>query len=340
MRFRFIACLLCATTLPLVGQQVPVGADSPEQVGTFRFELPLSPTPPREGAKIFPYGPSCLDRTGNPPFCHLSPPFVSIFEEDAVSMEGRSDVEEWVDIRAVRDGARLASLIQEQSKQGPHSCENNDCSWIVASNSLPTAYFSCRTDQSFPIPRSCRPVLFESDSGPMMLAKTGLSFFKSEVSHAQTPPPRSLDTFSPGRTQRARFTIQFPKEKMSDEEIRTAITRSLSQPQLSLTEGPSSITGAIVVACGPRKSKINIPQWEMIQILANLYQKSPEEIDVEYQAVCWVNEQNTDRNIDWHLPTPEQLKRVTDEIEHNLRAALSEVCHSVSWSGTSLSCHQ
>jgi hypothetical protein len=353
MRVSFVGFLLMYSTFPpLMGQEVALDPDRFTRLETFRFELSLPPE------QLVGFPESYLNRscpgTTYSSFnflrqesrtkhdlgsdCKFSAPYVSVFESDAIHIGAFGEVEAWVDTGVVKDGARLASLIQQQSNQGPLSCTDNSCDWIVTSYSSPVVYFSCKTDGKVPIPRVCRPVLIDSGSELKMLAKVGLRFSGREGKYAHDPEPRSADSFSPAETTGPALKIHLSDKKKSDEAIRAAIIHSLSQPQLSLTENPSLLRGVLVAACAPRKSKINANQWEMAQVLAELYQESSEEIDVQYQVIYWVNEQNTDRNIDWHLPTQAQLERFTDEIVHNLRTGLSEVCPSASWSGMSLSC--
>lgn len=362
MKTLFITCVLaCFAIFPIEAQQSASNPDADIRSGTFRFDISIpSDLLPKESS-ILEGSPACPD--GNQfssitaflreaaeqfhkdhpdddhprSYCHMSKPYVSVSILDAMRMGNLRSVEEWITVADVKEGARLAIQIREQSKQATPRCEKNDCTLTVSSISQPRAYFLCGSDRETPIPRSCRPVLLESSSGPLLLSTVGYEYNLYGNVHGAFPLPASgsLDSFFPGSTKGPTIQIHSQK-KISDKKIRAAITYSLAQPQLNLQEGPSPFSEDIEATGGERKSSINPGVWEMIQVRAQLHQWDPKYVSVEYEAYYWVSDQNTEREVDWHLPTSAQLKRVTEEIDRNLRAGL---CSSVSWSGSTLMCN-
>lgn len=164
------------------------------------------------------------------------------------------------------------------------------------------------------------------------------------------PPTGSLGrpdiTFTIFNRQDSRL-IGFHSRQLGEEALFDAAEAALRGEPLRLTTQASRV---LVRGEGENLNLLGIADYRASPILSHWFERVTVRVDVirisgtrrvpdfrlDVSTALYVSKQNSPRNIDWTLPTPQQEIAYLDVIQKSLRQRLSRACENPKWENETL----
>ena len=337
MRAKMAILLSFALSVTLFAQSPSVPSLS--TIGKFRFDL--SPPSTQDFGKTIASMTSlhrCQYAPGSAGSAHLpgeekndckyAAPYMSTYL-DAISTSDWDTAKDWVPVDAVQAGFTVAEHIRNLSSRGPFGCKNGECHWVISSSTYPGSFFLCHVGEGQAIPTECEPVLIQDRKQAWLSVIVASTAFENHVQIAS-----EVADDIPG-DDRFMFNVHWKHSKIEPGAITSLLRSALSKPRVSLTENRPAYGTSFT--CSPRASVVNMTHWEMAQVRVDTTEM-PNHFGINLDLVYWMNEQNTEREIDWHMPTTPQKTRFFEEVRGNVRTELSSICPAGRWTGDTLTC--